>query len=68
MGEVSQHDKAQRRRIRYAERKLKEAQQRLARANRSITYWSRMVADLKHERLRAVQPPLWPEAEIKEMK
>jgi hypothetical protein len=68
MGEVPQQDKNQRRRIRYAERKLKEAQQRLARANRSITYWSRMVADLKHERLRAVQPPLWPEGEIKEMK
>ena len=51
--------------MRHAERKLKEAQQRLARTERSIVYWSRMVADLKHERTRAVQPPLWPEEETK---
>lgn len=51
----------QARRMRYAERKLREAQQRLARTERSVLYWSRMVADLKHERTRAVQPPLWPE-------
>jgi hypothetical protein len=51
--------------MRHAERKLKEAQQRLARTERSIVYWSRMVADLRHERTRAVQPPLWPEEETK---
>ena len=56
-------DRAQRQRMRYAERKLKEAQQRLTRTERSIVYWSRIVADLKHERTRAVQPPLWPEEE-----
>jgi hypothetical protein len=56
-------DPAQRQRMRYAERKLKEAQQRLTRTERSIVYWSRIVADLKHERTRAVQPPLWPEEE-----
>jgi len=54
--------------MRYAERKLKEAQRRLARANRSVVYWSRIIADLRHERTRAVQPPLWPEGEIEEMK
>ena len=53
--------------MRYAERKLEEAQRRLARANRSIVYWSRIVADLRHERTRAVQPPLWPEGEAKEI-
>jgi hypothetical protein len=52
--------------MRYAERKLKEAQQRLKRTERSIVYWSRIVADLRHERTRAIQPPLWPEVETKE--
>jgi hypothetical protein len=33
---------------------------------RSILHWSRILADLKHERTRAVQPPLWPEEEAKE--
>jgi hypothetical protein len=47
----------------YAERKLREAQQRLKRTERSILYWSRIVDDLRHERTRAVQPPLWPEEE-----
>jgi hypothetical protein len=65
MKAISKLDKARRQRMRYAERKLKEAQQRLARANRSIVYWSRIVADLRHERVRAVQPPLWPEEETK---
>jgi hypothetical protein len=60
-----QLDRIRRRRMRHAERKLKEAQQRLARTERSIVYWSRMVADLRHERTRAVQPPLWPEEETK---
>jgi len=55
------HDRVRRQRFRYAERKLKEAQQRLARTERSITYWSCILADLRHERIRAVQPPLWPE-------
>jgi len=61
-----QLDRAQRQRLRYAERKLKEAQQQLARTERSVLYWSRIVADLGHERTRAVQPPLWPEEETKE--
>jgi hypothetical protein len=52
--------------MRYAERKLNEAKRRLARAERGILYWSRIVADLKHERIRAVQPPLWPEEETQE--
>ena len=68
MEEATQRNKARRQRMRYAERKLKEAQMRLARANRSIVYWSRIIADLKHERTRAVQPPLWPEGELEEMK
>jgi len=60
-----QLDKARRQRMRYAERKLKEAQQRLAQAERSIFYWSRIAAGLRHERTRAVQPPLWPGEEAK---
>jgi hypothetical protein len=60
-----QLDRTQRQRMRYAERKLKEAQQRLTRTERSIVYWSRIVADLRHERTRAVQPPLWPEDDTK---
>jgi hypothetical protein len=58
-------EEAGRRRIRHAERKLKEAQGRLARTERSIFHWSRILADLKHEQTRAVQPPLWPEEETK---
>jgi hypothetical protein len=61
-----QLDQAQRQRMHYAERKLKGAQQRLARTERSIKYWSRVLADLMHERTRAVQPPLWPEEEARE--
>jgi hypothetical protein len=60
-----QLDRIRRRRIRHAERKLKEAQGRRARTERSILHWSRILADLKHERTRAVQPPLWPEEETK---
>jgi hypothetical protein len=52
-----------RRRMRYAERKLLEAQRRLTRAERSILHWTRTLADLKHETVRAVQPTLWPEEE-----
>lgn len=62
-----QLDKARRKRLRYAERKLKEAQGRLARANRGISYWSHIIADLRHERIRAVQAPLWPDGELKNM-
>jgi len=62
----SQLDRARRQRMRLAERKLKEAQQRRARTERSVVYWSRILADLKHERTRAVQPPLWPEEQAKE--
>jgi hypothetical protein len=61
-----QLDPIRRRRMRYAERKLKEAQQRLARAERSILHWSRILADLRYERTRAIQPVLWPEDETKE--
>lgn len=61
-----QLDRIRRRRMRHAERKLKAAQGRLARTERSILYWSRILADLKHERTRAVQPPLWPEVETRE--
>jgi hypothetical protein len=61
-----QFDRVRRARLRLAERKLKEAQQRLSRTERSIVYWSRILSDLKHERMRAIQPPLWPEEEIKE--
>lgn len=60
-----QLDRAQRQRMRNAERKLREARQRLTRIERSIVYWSRIVADLKYERTRAIQPPLWPEEETK---
>jgi hypothetical protein len=56
-------DPIKRKRMRHAERKLKEAQRQLARTERSISYWSRIVSDLKHERMRAIQPPLWPEEE-----
>jgi hypothetical protein len=65
MQDTPQPGKAQRQRMRNAERKLKEAKRRLALAERSIVYWSRILADLKHERTRAVQPPLWPEEEEK---
>jgi len=53
-----------RRRMRYAERKLLEAQRRLSRAERSIVHWTRTLADLRHETVRAVQPTLWPEEEV----
>lgn len=65
MQDGAQPGKTRLQRMRYAERKLKEARQRLARAERSIVYWSRIIADLRHERTRAVQPPLWPEDETK---
>ena len=58
-------DPIKRKRMRHAERKLREAQRQLARTERSIHYWSRVLADLKHERTRAIQPPLWPEEETK---
>jgi hypothetical protein len=54
-------DPARRRRLRYAEGKLLEARQRLARAERGIMYWTRVVGDLHHERTMAIQHPLWPE-------
>jgi hypothetical protein len=50
--------------MRHAERKLKEMQQRLARTERSIVYWTRILTDIRHERTRAVQPALWPEEDI----
>jgi hypothetical protein len=51
--------------MRNAERRLKEAQQRLVRAERSVVYWTRMLADLRFERTCAIQPPLWPEEDLK---
>jgi hypothetical protein len=66
MQDATQPGKAKRQRMKYAERKLKEARLRMARAERGIVYWSRILADLRHERTRAVQPPLWPEEETKE--
>lgn len=65
MHDDPQLDRARHRRMRYAERKLREAQSRQARTERSIVYWSRILADLRHERTRAIQPPLWPEDETK---
>ena len=56
-------DPIKRERMRHAERKLKEAQRQLVRTERSVSYWSRIVADLKYERTRAIQPPLWSEEE-----
>jgi hypothetical protein len=58
-----QLDRIKRKRMLHAERKLKEAQRQRLRTERSILYWSRVLADLKHERTRAVQPPLWPQAD-----
>jgi len=63
MQDDPQLERAQKKRMRYAEGKLREAQQRLSRAERSILYWSRVLADLRHERIRAIQSPLWPEEE-----
>ncbi len=59
----SKLDPAQRRRMRNAERKLRDAQKRLTQTERSIRHWSRVLADLKYEKTCATQPPLWPEAE-----
>jgi hypothetical protein len=61
----SKPDQARHRRMRYAERKLREAQLRLARTERSIRYWSRVLADLKYERTCAVQHPLWSDEDTK---
>jgi hypothetical protein len=68
MREDTQLDRARHRRMRYAEGKLRAAQLRLSRTERSILYWSRILADLRHERTRAIQPPLWPEEDTKEEK
>jgi hypothetical protein len=54
--------------MRYAERKLRDAQLRLVRTQRSIVYWSRKLADLKYERTCAVQPSLWPQEKPQEEK
>lgn len=56
-------DRSQRQRLRNAERKLREAQKRLVRAQRSVAAWTRKLADLRYERERAIQKPLWPEEE-----
>jgi hypothetical protein len=61
MDEDPKLDRIRRRRMRHAERKLREAQLRLARTQRSIVHWSRKLADLKYERTCAVQPSLWPQ-------
>ena len=52
--------------MRYAERKLRDAQLRLARSERSILYWSRKLADLRYEKTCAVQPSLWPQEKTSE--
>jgi hypothetical protein len=65
MPENKKLEQAERRRLRYAERKLREAKLRLTRAERGIVYWSRILADLRHKRTRAIQPPLWPEEDTK---
>jgi hypothetical protein len=64
MKETPKLDPTLRRRLRHAEGKLRAAQIRLSRNERSILYWTRTLADLRHENIRAVQPPLWPEEEI----
>jgi hypothetical protein len=61
MRDAPQLDPILRRRMRYAEGKLRAAQLRQSRTERSILYWTRILADLRHERMRAIQPPLWPE-------
>jgi len=66
MHEDKKLDRARMRRMRYAEGKLRAARLQLARSERSILYWSRILADLRHERTRAVQHPLWPDEEAKE--
>ena len=68
MCEDPQLSRIRRRRMRYAERKLRDAQLRLARTQRSIVYWSRKLADLKYERTCAVQPSLWPQEKSQEEK
>ena len=68
MSAIPQFDKTRRRRMRLAERKLREAQRQLARTERAIQYWTRIVADLKYERVLAVQSPLWPVVETKDEK
>jgi hypothetical protein len=68
MREDTALDRVRRRRMRYAEGKLRAAQLRLTRTERSIRYWTRILADLRHERTRAIQPPLWPEEETNENK
>jgi hypothetical protein len=60
-----QLERIRRRRIRHAERKLKAAQGRLARTERSIVHWSRILADLRYERTLVIQPALWPEEDTK---
>lgn len=55
---VDQTHRARTRRIKYASKKLKDAQVRWARAERSVTYWTRVLNDLKYEATQAVQLPL----------
>jgi hypothetical protein len=66
MRDAPQIDPILRQRMRYAEGKLRAAQLRKSRTERSILYWTRILADLRHERTRAIQPPLWPEDTIEE--
>jgi hypothetical protein len=61
-------DPVLRRRLRHAEAKLRAAQMKLSRTERSILYWTRILADLRYQRTRAIQPPLWPEEEAKDKK
>jgi len=68
MKDTPKIDPALRRRLRHAEGKLRAAQTRLLRTEKSVQYWTRILADLRYERTRAVQPPLWPEEEIRNEK
>ena len=54
--------------MRMAESKLREAPSRMARTERAIQYWTRIVADLKYERVLAIQSPLWPVEDRKDEK
>jgi hypothetical protein len=50
-----QVDRIKRKRLRHSERKLTEALRHRLRSESSISFWSKVIADLKLERTRAVQ-------------
>lgn len=61
---VDPKERMRKRRIRYASKKLRDARGRLARAERSVVYWTRLLNDLKYESIRAVQLPLLSAPEV----